>query len=99
MIEPRRRDTTADAPDWIYLGEFFRGIGLRDTIRLAVYRNTTDHALHRLTCDEQTKAGPRLIAVFTEPPADREEWHPAWRTDPMRPSVEASARAIALRGS
>ena len=95
MIEPRRRDTTAEAPDWIYLGEFFHGIGRGDTIRLAVYRNATDHALHRLTCDEQTKAGPRLIAIFTEPPADREERHPAWRTDQMRPTVESKARDIA----
>lgn len=95
MFETRKRDTTAEAPDWRFLGEFFRGIGGRDRIRLAVYRNTTDHTLHRVTCDEQTKAGPRLIAVFTEPPADREEWHPAWRTDQMRPGVEACARAIA----
>ena len=66
MIEPRKRDTTADAPDWIYLGEFFRGIGGRDSIRLAVYRHIADHALHRLTCDEQTTlvGGPAAAAAL-----------------------------------
>jgi hypothetical protein len=95
MIEPRKRDTTADSPDWIHLGEFFQGIGMRDRIRLAVYRSTADRSLHRLTSDEMTSAGPRLIAVLTEPPGDREEWHPAWEADEMRPGVEA--RAIARR--
>jgi hypothetical protein len=51
-------------------------------------------SLHRLTADELTKAGPRLIAVLTEPPTKSEEWHPAWRRDPMRPTVESRSRAI-----
>lgn len=97
MIDPRKRDTTADSPDWRLLGDFFRDIGMKDKIRLAVYRKTTDAALHRLTSDEQTAAGPCLIAVFTEPPGGQEDWHPAWRTDPMRPAVEEQARTIARR--
>jgi hypothetical protein len=44
-----------------------------------------------------TSAGPRLIAVLTEPPSDIENWHPAWEHDPMRPAVEARARTIAGR--
>ncbi|WP_205324068.1 hypothetical protein [Glycomyces sp. YM15] len=95
MIEPSKRDTTADSPDWVRLDEFSIGIGGGDRVRLTVYRNTTDPMLHRLTSDEQTKAGPRLIAVFTEPPGDHEEWHPGWRTDPMRSAVEGLARRIA----
>jgi hypothetical protein len=95
MIDLRKRDTTAESPDWLFLGEFFHDIGGGDRIRLAVYRNTADPMLHRLTSDELTKAGPRLIAVFTQPPADQEEWHPAWRADPMRPAVESLARQIA----
>ncbi|GAA2165573.1 MULTISPECIES: hypothetical protein [Glycomyces] len=97
MIEPRKRDTTADSPDWRFLAAFFHDIGMNDRIRLAVYRSTADPALHRLTSDEQTTAGPRLIAVFTEPPGGDEDWHPAWRTDQMRPTVEKRARAIARR--
>lgn len=97
MIEPRKRDTTADSPDWRFLADFFCGIGMNDRIRLAVYRSTTDKTLHRLTSDEQTKAGARLIAVFTEPPGGPEDWHPAWRTDQMRPTVEKRARNIAQR--
>lgn len=94
MIEPRQRDTTAQSPDWVHIGEFFHDIGMRDRIRLALYRNTTDHTLHRLTSDEMTTAGPRLIAVLTVPPDDREEWHPAWETDEMRPHVETRARTM-----
>jgi hypothetical protein len=97
MIEPRKRDTTADSPDWVFLGEFFQGIGTRDRIRLAVYRSTADRTLHRLASDEMTTAGSRLIAVLTEPPGDRDEWHPAWKEDEMRPGVEARARAITRR--
>ena len=97
MIEPCKRDTTADSPDWRFLAAFFHDIGMDDHIRLAVFRNTTDPNLHRLTSDEQTTAGPRLIAVFTEPPGGDEDWHPAWRTDQMRPTVEKRARAIARR--
>ncbi|GAA2144437.1 hypothetical protein [Glycomyces algeriensis] len=95
MIEPRQRDTTADSPDWVRLDEFYIGIGGGDRLRLTVFRSTTDPELHRLVSDEMTSAGPRLIAVFTEPPGDREEWHPAWRTDQMRPTVERQARALA----
>lgn len=95
MINPRERDTTADSPDWVFLGEFFQDIGMRDRIRLAVYRNTADHTLHRLTSDEMTSAGPCLIAILTDPPSGREEWHPAWQTDEMRPAVETRARDIA----
>ena len=94
MIEIRRRDDSADSPEWVFLGEFFRGIGMRDRIRLAVYRSTADHGLHRLICDEMTSAGPRLIAVLTDPPGNGEEWHPAWEHDEMRPGVEAEARAV-----
>jgi hypothetical protein len=97
MIVQRKRDTTAESSDWVFLSEFFLGIGMRDRIRLAVYRSVSDQALHRLTSDEMTSAGPRLIAVLTEPPGDREEWHPAWVHDEMRPAVEARARAI-VRG-
>lgn len=97
MIELRKRDTTAESPEWVYLGEFFHGIGMHDRIRLAVYRNTTDHALHRLTSDEQTNAGPRLIAIFNEPHTDTaiDEWHPAWERDEMRPKMESQARDLA----
>lgn len=97
MIEIRKRDTTAESPEWRKTGEFFVGIGMNDRIRLTVYRNTTDPHLHRLTSDEETKAGARLIAVFSEPPGGQEDWHPAWRTDPMRPAVERQARALARR--
>ena len=100
MTAPRQRDTTTDSPDWGHLDEFYIGIGLGDRVRLTVYRNNTDHTLHRLVSDEMTSAGPCLIAAFTEPTSDHDDhddWHPAWRTDPMRPNVEAQARTIARR--
>jgi len=97
MIDLRRRDDTADSPGWVHLGEFYIGIGMRDKVRFAVYRSASDLALHRLTSDEMTNAGPRLIAVLTEPAGEREEWHPAWVKDELRPRVESDARAIMRR--
>jgi hypothetical protein len=94
VIEIDRRDDTADSPDWIRPGEFDIGIGMGARVRFAVYRSTADHALHRLTYDEMTSAGPRLTAVLTEPSSEREEWHPAWEKDGLRPRVESEARAI-----
>ncbi|HEY1094772.1 MAG TPA: hypothetical protein VGE61_08715 [Glycomyces sp.] len=94
MIEIKRRDDTAESPDWTALGEFYIGIGRGDRVRFTVFRSTTDPALHRLTADELTKAGPRLIAVLTDPPSQAEDWHPAWQNDPMRPTVESRSRAI-----
>lgn len=67
MITPRQRDTTAESPDWNHLDDFYIGIGRGDRVRLSVFRHATDSALHRLVADEMTRAGPRLIAVFTEP--------------------------------
>jgi hypothetical protein len=89
------RDTTAASPDWYYLGEFFHDIGLGDQVRFAVYRNTADHSLHRLTSDEQKHYGARLIAVFTDPPPGPATWHPAWEHDELRPATEQRARDIA----
>lgn len=97
LIPIDRRDDTADSRDWLRLDEFYIGIGGGDRVRLTVYRSTTDPTLHRLVSDEMTSAGPRLIAVLTEPPSDIENWHPAWEHDPMRPAVEARARTIAGR--
>jgi hypothetical protein len=94
MIEISRRDDTAASPDWTKLGEFYIGIGRGDRVRFTVFRSNPDPTLHRLTADELTKAGPRLIAVLTEPPTKTEEWHPAWRRDPMRPTVESRSRDI-----
>lgn len=95
MIPIRKRDDTAESPDWIFLSEFFRGIGLGDRVRFAVFRSADDPSLHRLVSDEMTAAGPRLIAVITEPPTGRDEWHPAWESDELRESVEFEARDIA----
>lgn len=97
MIDPRQRDTTAESPEWVRLEAFYIGIGGGDRVRLTVFRSVADHGVHRLTSDEMTTAGPRLIAILTEPPSDAEEWHPAWQSDPMRPRVEARARVIAGR--
>lgn len=95
MIPIERRDDTAGSPDWTRLGEFYIGIGGGDRVRFTVFRSNTDPTLHRLTSDELTKAGPRLIANLTEPPSpDTEEWHPAWQRDPMRPTVESRTREI-----
>ena len=95
MIPIELRDETANSPDWTNLGEFYIGIGRGDRVRFTVFRSKTDPTLHRLTSDELTKAGPRLIAILTEPPnPTAEEWHPAWQRDPMRPKVEAQSRDI-----
>ncbi|MFG3339140.1 hypothetical protein [Glycomyces sp. NPDC048151] len=98
MIPIELRDETANSPDWTKLGEFYIGIGRGDRVRFTVFRSRTDPALHRLTADEMTTAGPRLIAILTEPPSpDAEEWHPAWQKDPMRETVETRSRAISRR--
>lgn len=95
MIPIRHRDDTAASPDWMNLGEFYIGIGRGDRVRFTVFRNLADPALHRLTADEMTTAGPRLIAILTNPPtSETEEWHPAWQRDPMRTKVEARFREI-----
>lgn len=86
------------ADDWYLIGEFTRDIGMGDTIRFLVERNTDDPALHGIRCDEGTGLGPRPVAVFTEPDTDPIRWRPAWKGDPMSPGIEAEARDIALRG-
>jgi hypothetical protein len=97
LIPINCRDDSASSPSWIRLDEFYIGIGGGDRVRITVFRSTIDKGLHRLVSDEMTSAGPRLIAVLTEPPTDIENWHPAWEHDPMRPHVETRARVIAGR--
>lgn len=102
MIEPRKRDTTADSPDWVYLGEFFRGIGMRDRIRLAVYRSTADHTLHRLTASPPTSRPPPdpasspsspnrpTTARSGTPPGSGTRCVPASRPEPARSPADES---------
>lgn len=83
--------------EWIHLGEFSRGIGYGARVRFTVERSAADHARHRIRSDEDKGAGPRLVAVFTEPPTAPVQWEPAWNGDRMSPGIEADARAIARR--
>ncbi|MCD0443558.1 hypothetical protein LO763_07940 [Glycomyces sp. A-F 0318] len=84
-----------DTTSWTHLGEFTRGIGMGAHIRFLVERSLTDHAVHRIRCDEDLGNGPYLVAVFTEPAADPTVWRPAWAGDRMSPGIETEARAIA----
>jgi hypothetical protein len=86
------------ADSWELLDEFTRNIGLGDTIRFLVERNTEDPNLYGISCDEGTGLGPRPVAVFTEPETCPAAWRPAWDGDPMSPGIEAEARDIARRG-
>jgi hypothetical protein len=65
-----------ELPDWTHLGEFYIGIGRGDRIRFTVLRSHAHPTLHRLTADEMTPAGPRLIAILTNPPTKTEKWCP-----------------------
>ncbi len=86
------------ADDWEIIGGFTRNIGLGDTIRFVVERNTEDQTLYGISCDEGTGLGPRPVAVFTEPDTGPVTWRPAWDGDPMSPGIEEEARDIARGG-
>lgn len=86
-----------DEGEWIYLGEFTRGIGMRAWVRFLVERSTDDHALHRIRYDEGFGREPALVASFTEPDEAATVWTPAWDGDQLSPGIESDARAIAKR--
>jgi hypothetical protein len=86
-----------DEGEWIYLGEFTRGIGMRAWVRFLVERSTADHALHRIRYDEGFGREPSPVATFTEPAGTGTAWTPAWDGDQLSPGIESDARAIAKR--
>jgi hypothetical protein len=80
---------------WIAVGDFTYSTGMGGHVRFIVERNAENPALHGISSDEDKGAGPRPVAVFTEPPVGPIEWRATWKGDRMCRAIERDARRIA----